>query len=84
MKNEPSDSEAPSNRRNAAITIIFAHAVKHIYNAGQTSLIMPEIKLGLGLNRAQFGSLATASSIGWWIATMAAGYFGDRFSNHAG
>ncbi len=84
MINKPTESKTPSNRRNAAITIIFAHAVKHIFHAGQISLIMPEIKLGLGLNRAQFGSLATSSSVGWWIATMAAGYFGDRFSNHAG
>ena len=38
----------------------------------------------LGLNRAQFGSLATSSAIAWWSSTMLAGYLGDRFSNRAG
>ncbi len=45
---------------------------------------MPEIKLDLGLNRAQFGSLATSSSVAWWISTMIGGYLGDRFNNRAG
>ena len=71
-------------RNKVAGTIVVAHSVKHIYNSGQSSLIMPEIKIGLGLNRAQFGSLATASAIAWWSSTMIAGYLGDRFSNRAG
>ena len=45
---------------------------------------MPEIKISLGLNRAQFGSLGTSSSIAWWTSTMVAGYLGDKFSNRAG
>ena len=71
-------------RNTVAGTIFVAHAIKHIYNSGMSSLIMPEIKIGLGLSRAQFGSLATSSAIAWWSSTMIAGYLGDRFSNRAG
>lgn len=71
-------------RTKIAATIFVAHAIKHLYNSGQGSLIMPEIKISLGLSRAQFGSLATSSSIAWWTSTMVAGYLGDRFSNRAG
>jgi len=78
------DPELKQGRNKVAATIVAAHAVKHLYNSGQSSLIMPEIKIGLGLNRAQFGSLATASTIAWWSSTMIAGYLGDRFSNRAG
>ena len=84
MTRGDADPEATRGRKKAAATIIVAHAIKHIYNSGQTSLIMPEIKIGLGLSRAQFGSLATASAIAWWSSTMISGYLGDRFSNRAG
>jgi MFS family permease len=78
------DPELAQGRNRVAATIVVAHVIKHVYNSGQSSLIMPEIKIGLGLNRAQFGSLATASTIAWWSSTMIAGYLGDRFSNRAG
>jgi MFS family permease len=84
MSSGGADPEPTRGRKTAAATIIVAHAIKHIYNSGQTSLIMPEISKGLGLNRAQFGSLATASAIAWWTSTMISGYLGDRFSNRAG
>jgi MFS family permease len=78
------DPELTQGRNRVAATIFVAHAIKHIYNSGQSSLIMPEVKIGLGLNRAQFGSLATANAIAWFSSTMIAGYLGDRFSNRAG
>ena len=78
------DPELVRGRKKVASTIFVAHAIKHIYNSGQSSLIMPEIKIGLGLSRAQFGSLGTASSVAWWASTMVAGYLGDRFSSRAG
>ena len=84
MQNAQVDPLVTRGRKKVAGTIVVAHAVKHIYNSGQSSLIMPEIKIGLGLSRAQFGSLATASAIAWWSSTMVAGYLGDRFSNRAG
>jgi MFS transporter, FSR family, fosmidomycin resistance protein len=80
---EPS-ADAKRGRTKIAATIFVAHAIKHLYNSGQGSLIMPEIKISLGLSRAQFGSLATSSSIAWWTSTMFAGFLGDRFSNRAG
>ena len=81
---EGAEPVATRGRATAAAAIVFAHTVKHIYNSGMTSLIMPEVKIGLGLTRAQFGSLATATAIAWWTSTMVSGYLGDRFSNHAG
>ena len=78
------DSELRRGRNKVAGAIFVGHAVKHVFNSGQGALIMPEIKLGLGLNRAQFGSLGTASAIAWWSATMLGGYLGDRFSRRAG
>lgn len=71
-------------RTRVAATIAVAHAIKHVYNSGLRSLIMPDIKIGLRLDRAQFGSLATSSAIGWWLSTMTAGYLGDRYSHRAG
>jgi MFS family permease len=78
------DPELARGRGKVASTIFVAHAIKHIYNSGHSSLIMPEIKIDLGLSRAQYGSLGTASSIAWWASTMVAGYLGDRFTNRAG
>ncbi len=79
-----SGADTTRGRNKIAATIFVAHAIKHLYNSGQGSLIMPEIKISLGLNRAQFGSLGTSSSIAWWTSTMVAGYLGDKFSNRAG
>ena len=74
-----------TRRRNIiAATIVVAHAIKHIYLSGTSALIMPEIKIGLGLSRSQFGSLATSNAVAWWASSMAAGYLGDRFSNRVG
>ena len=84
MATELNEANTSTGRKNAAIAILFAHAVKHIYHSGMASLIMPEIKMALSLNRAQFGSLTTVSAVSWWFFTMFAGYLGDRFSNKAG
>ena len=77
-------TDLTQGRNKVAGTIVVGHAIKHIYNSGQSALIMPEISIDLGLSRAQFGSLSTASAIAWWSSTMIAGYLGDRFSNRAG
>jgi FSR family fosmidomycin resistance protein-like MFS transporter len=84
LRTPRTDPELVRGRGKVAATIFVAHAIKHIYSSGQSSLIMPEIKIGLGLSRAQYGSLGTASSIAWWASTMVAGYLGDRFTNRAG
>ena len=75
--------ETRQGRNQLAGAIIFGHAVKHIFNSGMRSIIMPKIKVGLGLNRAQFGSLATAQSMSNGLSTLTAGFLGDRFSNRA-
>ena len=43
--------------------IVVGHAIKHLYNSGQSSLIMPEISKDLDLTRAQFGSLASVGQV---------------------
>ncbi len=83
---QDADPEAvpTQGRAIAAAAIVVAHAIKHAYNSSLIALIMPEIKITLGLSRSQFGSLSTSSAIAWWFSTMISGYLGDRFSNHAG
>ena len=44
---------------------------------------MPEIKIGLGLSRAEFGSLATVRALTAGTATFVAGFLGDRFAHQA-
>ena len=41
-----------------AVVVVVGHAIKHVFNSGMRALIMPEIKIGLGLSGSQFGSLA--------------------------
>ena len=77
------DPDLKHGRVRLASTVVLGHAIKHVYNSGFRSLIMPEIKIDLGLSRAQFGSLATARSITGGVATFTAGFLGDRFSNRA-
>ena len=84
METIPVDSELKRGRNKMAVAIVVSHAIKHMYISGQSALIMPEIKLSLGLTRAQFGSLSTANAVAWWVSTMVAGYLGDRFSHRAG
>ena len=76
-------SKLGEQRFRAAAAIVVGHAVKHLYNGGMRNIIMPQIKIGLGLNRAQFGSLATAQSITNATSTFTAGFMGDRFSHRA-
>ena len=70
-------------RNTLAAVVVAGHAVKHIFNSGLQSLLLPEVKIGLGLSAAQFGSLLTARQFTSWGMTMGAGYLGDRFSNRA-
>ena len=70
-------------RFRVAAAIVVGHAIKHLYNGGMRTMIMPQIKIGLGLSRAQFGSLATAQSVTHAMSTFTAGFLGDRFSHRA-
>ena len=84
MTASPQMDEAATRGRNTlAAVVVIGHAIKHIFNSGLQSLLLPEVKIGLGLNAAQFGSLLTARQFTSWGMTMGAGYLGDRFSNRA-
>lgn len=78
------EDELRSGRGTVASAIVFAHALKHLYISGQSTLIVPKITIDLNLSRSQHGSFGTASSLAWWSATMVSGYLGDRFSKRAG
>lgn len=73
--------EVKRGRVQLAATVIIGHAIKHIYNSGLSTIILPEIKVGLGLSATQFGTLAFSRQATGWATTMGAGYLGDRFAN---
>lgn len=76
--------EVKQGRNQLATTVVLGHTVKHIFNSGLRSAILPEIGVTLGLSGAQFGALSTAGQITSGITTITAGYLGDRFANRAG
>ena len=76
--------EVRSGRNRLAAVVVVGHAIKHIYNSGLQAIILPEIKIGLGLSGAQFGSLASARSVTHGLSTFTAGFLSDRFSHSAG
>jgi MFS family permease len=75
---------AQTERSRFAITIILGHALKHVYLSGLSTVLLPEIKLGLGLSATQVGMLGTAQQFSGWVSTVASGYLGDRFLNKTG
>ncbi len=68
-------------RSRFAATIVVGHAVKHTITSGLSSVIVPEIKLRMGLSDTQVGSLGSVQQFTGWAATMSAGYLGDRAIN---
>ena len=75
--------EIRRGRNRLAATVVLGHAIKHIYNSGLQTILLPEMKIGLGLSATQLGSLAFSRQATGWVTTMAAGYLGDRFANRA-
>ena len=75
--------EIKKGRIQLAATVTLGHAIKHIYNSGLQTIILPEIKIGLGLTATQLGSLAFSRQATSWVTTIGAGYLGDRFANRA-
>ena len=75
--------EVRRGRNRLAATVVLGHAIKHIYNSGLQSILLPEIKLGLGLSATQLGTLAFSRQATGWVSTVGAGYLGDRFPNRA-
>ena len=66
-----------------AFTVVLGHAIKHIYNSGLQTILLPEIKIGMGLSATQLGTLAFSRQATGWVMTVGAGYLGDRFANRA-
>lgn len=75
--------EIKRGRNKLAVTVVLGHAIKHIYNSGLSTIILPEMKLGLGLSGTQLGTLAFSRQITGWGMTAGAGYLGDRFANRS-
>lgn len=67
-----------TERPRFAATIVIGHAVKHTITSGLSSVLIPEIKLRMGLSATQVGSLGSVQQFTGWAATMGAGYLGDR------
>lgn len=84
MSAVPDQSEFRRGRNRLATIIVAGHAVKHVYTSGLGSIILPELKIGMELNSAQFGSLVTARTMTAGISNLTAGYLSDMFSNRAG
>ena len=76
-------AEIKRGRNRLAATVVTGHAFKHIYNSAWQKMIMPEIKIDMGLSGTAFGVLASSSRAVGWATTMVAGYLGDRFSHRA-
>lgn len=75
--------ELKRGRNRLAVTVILGHAIKHIYNSALQTILLPEIKIGLGLSATQFGTLVLSRQATSWVTTIGAGYLGDRFANRA-
>ena len=84
MTESSDQSDFRRGRNRLAAIVVFGHAVKHVYNSGLGAIILPELKIGMGLSSAQFGSLATARAVTAGVSNLTAGYLGDMFSNRAG
>jgi MFS family permease len=70
-------------RGQLAAIVVLGHALKHIYMAGLQTILLPEIKISLGLSATQLGALAFSRQATGWATTMGAGYLGDRFPHRA-
>ena len=75
--------EIRKGRYRLATTVVVGHAVKHLYQSGLQVILLPEIKIGLGLSATQLGSLAFSRQATGWVTTIGAGYLGDRFAHRA-
>ena len=74
------EPHADSGRGRFAAVVVGGHAVKHLLTSGVPAVILPEIKRDLALSDTQVGSLGSVQQVSGWMATMGAGYLGDRFT----
>ena len=64
-----------------ASTLVSGHGLKHLYHSALT-VILPEIKAGLGLSNTAVGALFTVESILGGAVNIPAGFVADRYSNY--
>ena len=75
--------EVNRGRKQVAAIVVAGHATQHVYMSALQSILLPEIKISLGLSATQLGTLAFSRQLTGWTTTMATGYLGDRFVNRA-
>jgi MFS family permease len=70
----------PRQRMILLVVAVGGHGVKHLFNAAFFVLI-PEIKVTLGLTNIQVGTLSTVRNIAGGLSNLPAGFVADRFSH---
>ena len=60
------------------IVAVAGHGLKHVFNSA-FFILLPEIKMGLGLSNTQVGALSTFRGIAGGLANVPAGFVGDRY-----
>ena len=83
MTAKPVAPNVRKGRNQLAATVVLGHAIKHLYLSGFQNILLPEIKIGLGLSATQLGALAFSRQATGWVTTMGGGYLGDRFAHRA-
>jgi MFS transporter, FSR family, fosmidomycin resistance protein len=63
-----------------AAVIVAGHAIKHTLTSGVPAVIIPEVRRDMALSDTQVGTLGSVQQMFSWVATMGAGYLGDRFT----
>ena len=56
MEPATASPELRKGRNRLAVTVVLGHAVKHIYNSGLQTILLPEIKIGVDLSATELGS----------------------------
>ncbi len=80
LREKPPDNIVPG-RMVVASTLVSGHGLKHLYHSALT-VVLPEIKAGLGLSNTAVGALFTVESILGGAVNIPAGFAADRYSNY--
>lgn len=62
------------------VIMVGGHAIKHAYTSGFL-LLLPEMRLGMGLSNAEIGNVVTARGLAGGLTNFPAGFLADRSSN---
>lgn len=78
---EPTQARDTGDRRLLMMAVVVAgHGVKHLYNSS-FFVLLPELKLGLGLTNAGLGSVSAFRNVAGGVTNLPAGFLGDRFQS---